>query len=327
MSIYTVEPGDSLWEIAHEHSTSVDALLAANPEIQDKNQIFPRQVIYIPENIPDTKNSQALHDIEKELSQKSDLKNSAKSSACEFPSLVTSCKKPQTEEVWWIIHGTSVFEDPESSKDNWWQDEGDFVEALEEAGLENIWLDTPTENQFIWNGDNDSDEREKAGLALKEAVDEYKEKYPNRNINIIAHSHGGNVVHEAISEGAEINNLVLLGTPHMYDPDYNWYGKFEKNDYQHQPNFDGVQGSVHNIYSNEDRVQVDWADDFTTWEASIIPKYELPENYRSIEVTPILDEVFPDDDHSGSYDGTTVHTKLHSPEMAEFIINTINDQE
>ncbi len=324
MNKYTVKQSDTLWKIARKQGTTVDSILAANPNIQDRNLIFPKQVISIPVDAPHTADSKALDAIDEAFSSKKLTSGNSPNGTSELPSAVTQCVKQKTKEVWWVVHGTSVFKDPKSSKDNWWQTEGDFVKSLEKAGLKNIWLDTSTKDQFIWNGDNDPDERKKAGKELKKAIDAYKKKYPDRNINIIAHSHGGNVVHEALNDGAEINNLVLLGTPHMYDPDYNWHGKLIKNDYLHKPDLDNVEGSVHNVYSNEDRVQVDWADDATTWEAGRKPKYKTSPAYTSIEVTPILEKKFPEDDHSGPIDGINVHSKLHHPEIAEYIVDLIN---
>lgn len=45
---HTVVPGDTLWDLAQRHGTSVDAILAANPGIVDRNLIYPGQVLNIP---------------------------------------------------------------------------------------------------------------------------------------------------------------------------------------------------------------------------------------------------------------------------------------
>ena len=45
---YTVRPGDTLSEIAERFGVSLDALIAANPQITDPDRIFPGQVIVIP---------------------------------------------------------------------------------------------------------------------------------------------------------------------------------------------------------------------------------------------------------------------------------------
>ena len=46
---YTVNPGDSLWKISRAHHISLDALLAANPQIEDANDIIAGTVIHIPQ--------------------------------------------------------------------------------------------------------------------------------------------------------------------------------------------------------------------------------------------------------------------------------------
>ncbi|MDZ7728588.1 MAG: LysM peptidoglycan-binding domain-containing protein [Dehalococcoidia bacterium] len=45
---YTIESGDSLSTIAADHGVTVDAILAANPEIEDPAGIVPGQEIVIP---------------------------------------------------------------------------------------------------------------------------------------------------------------------------------------------------------------------------------------------------------------------------------------
>jgi len=45
---YTVVPGDSLFTIANRFGVSLQALMAANPQITNPNLIFPGQVICIP---------------------------------------------------------------------------------------------------------------------------------------------------------------------------------------------------------------------------------------------------------------------------------------
>jgi len=45
---YTVQPGDTMFIIARRFGVSLNALIAANPQIPDPNVIFPGQRICIP---------------------------------------------------------------------------------------------------------------------------------------------------------------------------------------------------------------------------------------------------------------------------------------
>ncbi|MDD4517524.1 MAG: LysM domain-containing protein [Limnochordia bacterium] len=49
---YTVVPGDTLFFIAQRFGTTVNAILAVNPQITNPNLIFPGQVICIPSAAP-----------------------------------------------------------------------------------------------------------------------------------------------------------------------------------------------------------------------------------------------------------------------------------
>ena len=47
-NMYTVQPGDTMYEIARRNNLPLSVLIAANPQITDPNLIFPGQVICIP---------------------------------------------------------------------------------------------------------------------------------------------------------------------------------------------------------------------------------------------------------------------------------------
>lgn len=47
---YTVQPGDTLYRIAQKYGISLDDVTKANPQIQDPDQIFPGQIINIPQS-------------------------------------------------------------------------------------------------------------------------------------------------------------------------------------------------------------------------------------------------------------------------------------
>lgn len=50
--IYTVQAGDTLFNIARRFSVSLDALIAANPQIADPNLIMPGQQVCVPVQPP-----------------------------------------------------------------------------------------------------------------------------------------------------------------------------------------------------------------------------------------------------------------------------------
>ncbi|NLA11262.1 MAG: LysM peptidoglycan-binding domain-containing protein [Firmicutes bacterium] len=45
---YTVAPGDTMYYLARRFGVSLDALIAANPQISDPNQLFPGDVLCVP---------------------------------------------------------------------------------------------------------------------------------------------------------------------------------------------------------------------------------------------------------------------------------------
>ncbi len=46
--IYVVQPGEGLWRIAQNNNTTVDAILAVNPQLTDPDVITPGQELVIP---------------------------------------------------------------------------------------------------------------------------------------------------------------------------------------------------------------------------------------------------------------------------------------
>ena len=46
--IYQIQPGDTLYKIAKNNKTSVDAIMKVNPEIKDRSLIRAGHYIYIP---------------------------------------------------------------------------------------------------------------------------------------------------------------------------------------------------------------------------------------------------------------------------------------
>lgn len=46
---YTIKPGDTLWDLARKHGTTVDALLRLNPHITDRNKIYAGRALNLPD--------------------------------------------------------------------------------------------------------------------------------------------------------------------------------------------------------------------------------------------------------------------------------------
>ncbi|VEJ24408.1 Uncharacterised protein [Helicobacter cholecystus] len=85
-------------------------------------------------------------------------------------------------------------------------------------------LNDDNQKNFSWNGDNDVEERKKAGAELAEMIrDEIKNLKEGEKVTLIAHSHGGNVVKYAsqqLSKG-ELDRVIFLATPHRSDAKFN----------------------------------------------------------------------------------------------------------
>lgn len=65
--------------------------------------------------------------------------------------------------------------------------------------------------------ENISEARTDAAEILVREIIAYKRENPDEPINLIGHSHGGNVAIEACNllakEGIEVDNLITMGTP------------------------------------------------------------------------------------------------------------------
>jgi pimeloyl-ACP methyl ester carboxylesterase len=65
---------------------------------------------------------------------------------------------------------------------------------------------------FNWSGGNSDEARSLAAQQLAKLINDYHQKCPDEPINVVAHSHGGNVALMA-SATVPIDELVTLGTP------------------------------------------------------------------------------------------------------------------
>jgi RHS repeat-associated protein len=109
-------------------------------------------------------------------------------------------------------------------------------DAAFRAAVGSTFGETPVTWQ--WSGEDNDQARRAAGYKLARYLRNYEHEHPCEPINVVAHSHGGNVAFIA-SQFVNIDNLVALGTPIL--------GRYE-------PNVDNI-GSLINIYSASDSVQ------------------------------------------------------------------------
>jgi len=131
----------------------------------------------------------------------------------------------QVNKMTIIIHGTWA------ATSEWWQKGGNFWEYVNGITGDVYAGDTP----FSWSGANKHEDRVKGAHELMEWVS----KNPTAELDIITHSHGGNVSLLASQLGLKINKLILLGTPIRLE---------------YLPNLNNVK-VLHNIFSTGDSVQ------------------------------------------------------------------------
>jgi hypothetical protein len=125
-----------------------------------------------------------------------------------------------------IIHGTFA------NKENWPNPGQPFNDAVSATFKENSVA-------FKWSGANNPQARAEGAKALASFID--KNIKPGEKLNIVAHSHGGNLVKEYtnLNKAFAIDNLVTLGTPQRED---------------YKINKSMVKNYI-NAYSNDDLVQ------------------------------------------------------------------------
>ena len=101
-----------------------------------------------------------------------------------------------------LIHGTFS---AKSAENDWASSKSVHAKSInEQYGGEAV--------SFKWSGKNTADTRKEAGKELAKIIEGYNKK--GIQVNVIAHSHGGNVANEALKlTNGKIDNLVTLGTP------------------------------------------------------------------------------------------------------------------
>ncbi|MBM4054431.1 MAG: hypothetical protein FJ264_07140 [Planctomycetes bacterium] len=110
-----------------------------------------------------------------------------------------AAKAATKQEMTIIIHGTWA------ATSTWWQEGGDFWNYIN--GITgNVY---GGKDAFSWSGANKHKDRVKAAHNLVDWI----KTHPCTHLDIIAHSHGGNVSLLATRLGLKIRKLITLGTP------------------------------------------------------------------------------------------------------------------
>lgn len=114
------------------------------------------------------------------------------------------------------VQGTHAWdEDPLNFQ--WWEPGSAFTQYLQTLGLALIDLALP----FLWSTEldgvgigNKQTTWKGAGHALRYFIgDQFPMGLPFEKRNVIAHSHGGQVVFYACAHGLKLRNLITVGTP------------------------------------------------------------------------------------------------------------------
>jgi filamentous hemagglutinin len=157
----------------------------------------------------------------------------------------SSLDKAKGDDLTIFVHGT--YSSPKDA-------DKEFLDILSKTYHEPVY-------QFDWSGkdgtengagaDNSSFARLNAGFRLSEFVENYKFE-EGETLNIIAHSHGGNVVKDftQLYQGdKKIDNVIFLGTPVIKDYEID-YSKL------------GDNAVIRNVYDTSDIVQRAGGSDF-----------------------------------------------------------------
>lgn len=152
---------------------------------------------------------------------------------------------PQATDI--IVHGTSAAGNNLEPPD-WAKSDSTFAQAV--RGGRNA-----VSTSFVWSGSGAEADRQTAGRQLSAFIRDTQRTSiaGGRSTNVLAHSHGGNVLGHAMSHaGTHIDQAMLLATPAMSrvgDPNVSWTAA----------GTDRVRGGIHTYSTTHDTVQTDMA--------------------------------------------------------------------
>ncbi|MBQ4835841.1 MULTISPECIES: esterase/lipase family protein [Pseudoalteromonas] len=133
-----------------------------------------------------------------------------------------------------LIHGTWA------NGNAWYQRGGDFYNYLTNNHFDVM--------PFHWSGANQHADRVMAAVNLRALIENGQNSHVFKkdsagfyDVEIYAHSHGGNVALKALRLGLKVSKVVLMGTPVRY---------------QYMPLLRNVSNGVFNVFSLGDKVQI-----------------------------------------------------------------------
>lgn len=148
------------------------------------------------------------------------------------PPLSAAAPAAPIDELTVIVHGTFA------ASYDWWRPNGTFW-----LYIDNIYKSRHRSNQlyagqhpFSWSGGNDHKERVQGSRDFRD----WLLQNPHNQLDVIAHSHGGNVCLLATWLGVKIRKLILLGNPIRLE---------------YFPNLRNI-AEVHNVFSTGDHIQM-----------------------------------------------------------------------
>lgn len=187
------------------------------------------------------------------------------------------------------------------------------------------------DGHFRWSGNDDHDSRTDAGKQLAKYLDAIGAIAPGEPINLIAHSHGGNVIKVAtqlVGRHVQLGLVVFMATPHFERADGKGY--VYRLNLARLPGYYGAR-PVLNIYSEADLVQ----DGLSDLLADLgrppgLPKVKLlgfegtpVVNAHRIDPDPAVahayDNVLMPSDVGGVLAGIAAHGALHSADIGRMV--------
>ncbi|MFQ5551510.1 MAG: esterase/lipase family protein [Gemmatimonadales bacterium] len=251
------------------------------------------------------------------------------------------------QDCTYVLHGTWATEA------QWWRRAGGFSRALD-AVHPGVWRCQNVQvAEQPWSGDNTHTARDEGGRQLARHIQRLEQRRHNgelayRNINLVAHSHGGNVVLSALKRLAQtdvrVHHVVLIATPQVRIQYGDWGGpsagvpssqdaaldagtafsgrqNYREEWFYFVPDvFQAVTGTFYNIYSPEDGVQTDGATLLDGINAEQVPDSEHFAGARSGRT------YFGPDSHrvtniqqNTRVGSTDAHSVLHSNRMGQAV--------